>query len=87
MVFICAACIACIKGTIQQAPRMRVLFIYFCLNMCKLYDGPIRLHDFTVRCGIQVESIARGRWMYVPLKSKITHTNNYYSDLEVYRVA
>ena len=38
------------------------------LNVRKLYNGPIRLlvhQDFTVRC-IQVESIARGRWM-VPL--------------------
>ena len=37
------------------------------LNLCKLYDGPIRLlaDDFTVRC-IQVESITRGHWM-VPL--------------------
>ena len=57
----------CFKGTIQRASHMRVKSIYFCLN-CKLYDGPIRLladHDFTVRC-IQVESIARSRWM-VPL--------------------
>ena len=56
------------KGTIQRAPRMHVISVYFRLNLCKLYDGPIRLladHDFTVR-GIQVESIARGRWM-VPL--------------------
>ena len=33
------------------------------LNLCKLYDRPIRLladHDFTVQC-IQVELIARGR--------------------------
>ena len=49
---------------------MRVISTYFHLNVCKLYNGPIRLladHDFTVRC-IQVESIALGHWM-VPLKS------------------
>ena len=57
-----------VKGTIQRAPCIRVISVYFCLNVCKLYNGPIRLlvhHDFTVRC-IQVESIARGHWM-VPL--------------------
>ena len=46
------------KGTIQQAPCMRVI------SVRKLYHGPIRLladHDFTVR--IQVESIARSCWM------------------------
>ena len=46
-----------VEGTIQQAPRMHVISVYFCLNLYKLYDGPIRLladHDFTVRC-IQVE--------------------------------
>ena len=45
--------------TIQRAPRMPVISVYFRLNLCKLYDGPIRLladHDFTVRC-------IRGRWM------------------------
>ena len=59
-----------IKGTIQRAPHMRVISVYLHLNLCKSYNGPIRLlanHDFTVRC-IQVESIARGRWM-VPLKT------------------
>ena len=53
------------KGTIQRAPCMRVISVYFRLNLCKLYDGPISLladHDFTVRC-IQVESIARDHWM------------------------
>ena len=49
---------------------MRVISVYFHLNVCKLYDGPIRLladHDFTVRCiHDQVESIARAHWM-VPL--------------------
>ena len=47
---------ASFKGTIQRAPRMGVMSIYFRLNICKLYNGPIRLlvdHDFTVRC-IQV---------------------------------
>ena len=51
----------------------RIISVYFRLNLCKLYDGPIRLltdHDFTVRC-IQVESIARGRWM-VPLIQSCT---------------
>ena len=55
--------------------RMRIISVYF--RLCATYTrngrvlrvhGPIRLlknHDFTVR-GIQVESIARGRWM-VPL--------------------
>ena len=49
-----------------KAPCMRVICIP--INLCKLYDGPIRLladHDFTVRC-IQVETIAQGHWM-VPL--------------------
>ena len=58
-----------VKGTIQWAPHMRVISVYFRLNLCKLYDRPIRLladHNFTVRC-IQVESIAQGRWM-VPLR-------------------
>ena len=39
---------------------MRVISVYFRLNLCKLYDGQIRLladHDFIV----QVELIARGR--------------------------
>ena len=47
---------------------MRVISVYFRLNVCA--NGPIRLltdHDFTVRC-IQVELIARSRWM-VPLNS------------------
>ena len=42
-----------VKCTIQRAPCMRVISVYFRLNLCKLYDGPIRLladHDFTVRC-------------------------------------
>ena len=55
-----------IKGTIQRAPCMHIIFVYFRLNVCKLYNGPIRLLDFTVQC-IQVESIACSRWM-VPLK-------------------
>ena len=57
----------------SMLPRMRVIAVYFRLNLCKLCDGPIRLladNDFTVRC-IQVESIAQGCWM-VPL-------NNLYS--------
>ena len=42
-----------VKGTctIQRAPRMHVISVYFRLNLCKLYDGPSRLladHDFTV---------------------------------------
>ena len=44
--------------TIQRAPRMRVISVYFHLNVHKLYDGLIRLladHDFTVRC-IQVDT-------------------------------
>ena len=61
-------------------PCMHEISVYFCLNLCKLYDGPIRLltdHDFTVRC-IQVESIARGRhtrshWM-VPLSTHFLHS-------------
>ena len=43
------------KGTIQQAPRMHVISIYFRLNVCKLHNGPIRLladHDFTVRIDV-----------------------------------
>ena len=57
------------KGTIQRAPRMHVISVYFCLNV---HHGPIRLlpdHDFTVR-RIQIESIARGHWM-VPLKPTV----------------
>ena len=26
------------EGTIQQAPRMHVISVYFRLNLCKLYD-------------------------------------------------
>ena len=39
------------KGTIQRAPRMCVISVYFHLNVRKLNHGPIRLladHDFTV---------------------------------------
>ena len=51
-----------LKGTIQQAPCRHIIY----LNVCKLYNhGPLTDHDFIVRC-IQVELIARGRWM-VPL--------------------
>ena len=54
---------------------------YFHLNLCKLYDGPIRLladHDFTVRC-IQVESITRGRWIVPLLKCMYVRTCVYES--------
>ena len=40
-----------LKGTVQRALCMHVISVYFHLNLCKLYDGPIRLlvdHDFTL---------------------------------------
>ena len=33
---------ALVKGTIQRAPRMCVISVYFCLNVRKLYNGPMR---------------------------------------------